>query len=292
MSAIGRDGPPDAPASEGCSDGWLEPPQPQDLVITLLADNVRKRREDVWSGGLVDLLAELGFSTGASRVALARLARRGLISRLKSGRRVAYQITPRTERILREGDRRIFMLGKEDVDPNTATLLWHSLKEDQRLERGHLARRLRFLGFGSLQDATWVAPGDREELVSDLIEELGIADSCSLLIGRGSRLLGLDHLIDRAWDLPALAERYESYLARFGHFRGAESRGRLSDQEAFLVRTQAIHNFRQFPSLDPGLPPDAYPDPDTRQESISLFHAIYDGLETAAHRHFDKMTED
>ena len=63
-----------------------EPLQPQDLVITLLGTYVRPVRGDrVWSGGLVALLGELGFSHGAARVALTRLVRRGLIARERPG---------------------------------------------------------------------------------------------------------------------------------------------------------------------------------------------------------------
>ena len=39
-----------------------EPLQPQDLVITLLGTYVRPFGDAVWSGGLVALLEELGFS--------------------------------------------------------------------------------------------------------------------------------------------------------------------------------------------------------------------------------------
>ena len=63
-----------------------EPLQPQDLVITLLGTYVRPYGDTVWSGGLVALLGELGFSHGAARVALTRLVRRGLIARRRSGR--------------------------------------------------------------------------------------------------------------------------------------------------------------------------------------------------------------
>ena len=62
------------------------PFQPQDLVVTLLGTYVRPYGDMVWSGGLVMLLGEFGFSQGAARVALTRLVRRGLIGRVRSGR--------------------------------------------------------------------------------------------------------------------------------------------------------------------------------------------------------------
>ncbi|GII65935.1 PaaX family transcriptional regulator [Sphaerisporangium krabiense] len=265
--------------------GWLEPPQPQDLVVTLLADNVRHRLDSVWSGGLVRLLGEFGFSVGASRVALTRLARRDLISRAKKGRLVAYRLTERTERVIAEGDDRIFRLGREEMSAGRMTVLWHTLPEDSRLERARLARRLRFLGFGSVQDATWISLGDREPEVVNLVKDLDIDRFVSLMTGEPSPDFGLGPLIERAWDLAGLTARYEAFLAEFSPFGAEERRRELTDGEAFRVRTQLVHNFRQFPFLDPGLPSaDA-----ARDRSVELFHTVYPALKEQAHRHFDVL---
>src|ERR671935_33975 len=88
-------------------------PAPQDLVMTLLGAHANpRRRRWIWSGGLVTLLEEFGFSTGAARVALNRLVARDLLAPAKKGRLVHYTLTPRTIAVLAEGDRRIFTLGR------------------------------------------------------------------------------------------------------------------------------------------------------------------------------------
>jgi phenylacetic acid degradation operon negative regulatory protein len=76
-------------------------PAPQDLVLTLLgAHHVPREHGTVWSGGLVRLLAEFGFSEGAARVALSRLVARDLLAPAKRGRHVHYTLTPRTLTVL------------------------------------------------------------------------------------------------------------------------------------------------------------------------------------------------
>ena len=262
---------------------WPEPPQPQDLVITLLADNVRRRNDEVWSGGLVRLLGDFGFSVGASRVALARLVQRGLISRVKSGRMVAYRLTERSELLMSEGDRRIFGLGDNDFADDIITVLWHALSEEHRLQRARLARRLRFLGFGPVQDATWIAAGDHQEELVDIVSDLGIADFIGALVGHPPESLSLRPFIERTWDLPALHERYEAFVRMFSSVGTASGRRRLSDEQAFLIRTRMMHTFRQFPSLDPSIKPGS----PQRTRAISLFREVYDGLREGAHRHFD-----
>ena len=267
--------------------GWLEPPQPQDLVLTLLADNVRNRLESVWSGGLERLLSDFGFSTGASRVALARLARRDLISRVKDGRLVSYRLTDRAERLLAEGDRRIFHLGEDELEDDVVTILWHTLPEDRRLERGRIARRLRFLGFGPIQDSTWISVGERVDEVAGIIDDLGVREFCSLMTGQPYSALDLRPMIERAWDLPALNDRYDAFVARFAH---AAEEARHDDAEAFRVRTQLIHNFRQFPSMDPGLSASLVPRHPNRKTAIDIFQQGYEALRIPAQRYFDAVT--
>jgi phenylacetic acid degradation operon negative regulatory protein len=258
--------------------------QPQDLVITLLGAYVHPRRHTVWSGGLVALLSEFGFSTGASRVALARLVRRGLLAPRRDGRLVHYALTPRTTALLAEGDRRIFSLGREPHHAELWTVLWHAIPEARRLERARLARRLRFLGFGSVQDGTWISPHDREREVTTLLAELGVSEHAGVLLGRPAASLDFRALAARAWDLDELSARYRAFAAAFRRVRVRD------DRDAFFVRTRLVHAFRQFPFLDPELPDELMRAPERRTRAVALFHERYAALEAPATRHFDTVT--
>jgi phenylacetic acid degradation operon negative regulatory protein len=264
--------------------------QPQDLVITLLGTYVRPNPREVWSGGVVHLLEQFGFTAGAARVALSRLARRGLLARAKEGRLVYYTLSERAEHLLEEGDRRIFPLGTHEDWDGTWTLLWHSIPEEQRVERGRLARRLRFLGFGSMQDSTWIAPRDREQDVSDLLHDLGVERYAGVFVGRPSKDIHLEPLVSRAWNLEQLASRYAAFTAEFAPYRQAAVRRGMSDREAFVVRTRVIHWFRRFPFVDPEFPDEMMPRARHRREAVAVFHDVYDGLAEPAQRYFDAVT--
>lgn len=245
----------------------------------------------VWSGGLVELLGELGFSHGAARVALTRLVRRGLIERVRDGRLVHYSLTPRADRVLAEGDGRIFTFGHPRDDGGTWTLLWHQIPEDRRLERSRFARRLRFLGFGSVQDSVWVSPHDHREEVEHLLGELGVAAYATLFSAREDASAGLSVLASRAWDLNGLVERYEAFAAEFSPWLRRRARMRLSDSEAFLVRTRLVHLFRGFPQLDPELPEELAPMSGPRMRTVQTFQSLYEGLAVPSQRHFEAVTE-
>ena len=272
------------------------PFQPQDLVVSLLGTYVRPFGDTVWSGGLVVVLSEFGFSQGAARVALTRLVRRGLIERVRSGRLVHYRITPRCERLLLEGDGRIFSLGSERSDEGTWTLVWHQIPEDRRLERSRLARRLRFLGFGSAQDSVWVSPHDHADEVRELLVELEVDSFATLFRASGEDASGLPMFVSRAWDLTGLVERYGAFIEEFGAYladggEGGRAVRSVGDQEAFVVRTRLVHLFREFPVLDPELPTDLAPPVEgPRTRAVEIFHALYEGLAPASQRHFDDVT--
>lgn len=264
------------------------PLAPQDLVITLLGTYVRPAGEVVWSGGLVALLGELGFSEGAARVALTRVVRRGLLARERSGRLVHYRLTPRCERLLAEGDGRIFGLGEPREGSDGWTVVWHQIPEERRLERSRLARRLRFLGFGSVQDSVWMSPHDHSEEVTALLDELAVSTVAVVFLAQVGTVAGLPALVARAWDLTGLAVRYEAFDAEFSRYR---RRGvRLSDAEAFRVRTRMTHIFRGFPALDPELPGGDASVSRARARAVRTFHVLYERLAPTSQRHFDAIT--
>jgi phenylacetic acid degradation operon negative regulatory protein len=263
--------------------------QPQDLVITMLGTYVRPFARTVWSGGLVTLLADFGFSDGAARAALTRLVRRDLIARVRSGRLVHYRLTPRCERLLVEGDGRIFTLGRLPADAGPWTVLWHQIPEDRRLERSRLGRRLRFLGFGSMQDSVWVSPHDHSAALAELLGELGVADHAAVFVASARDGPGWPALVARGWDLTGLGESYESFCLEFSRYLTAPDAS-LADREAFHVRTRMTHVFRGFAQLDPELPDEYSPLSGARMRAAEIFEALYTSLAPASQRHFDAVT--
>lgn len=268
-----------------------EMPQPQDLVLTILGAHVRRPGERVWSGGMVDLLSAFGFSRGAARAALARLVLRDLLVRARRARFVYYMLGTRTETLLAEGDRRIFSFGRTTPAVDVWTVLWHCIPEGQRVERFRFASRLRFLGFGSVQDATWVAARDREQEVLALLRELKIEQHASLFVGRISEGLSLAALIAQAWRLETVAMRYETFVAAYKPLARPTERKRLTPEQAFVARTLMLHQFRAFPFMDPELPPSADPLRRLRGEVVATFDRVYAALEPVATEHFRAVAQ-
>jgi phenylacetic acid degradation operon negative regulatory protein len=212
-----------------------------------------------------------------------------MLDRHRDGRMVDYALTPHAQELLAEGDRRIFSFGRRAPGADAWTLLWHTIPESRRVERSRLAARLRFLGFGSLQDATWIAASDREEEVRILVETLVVGDYVSIFLARIARGFENAILTSGAWDLDNLAPRYDEFVAEFAPLTEPVARQALTDREAFLTRTRLMHSFRDFSLHDPELPDSIASLHDLRVKAVSVFDAVYEGLDAAAARHFEKI---
>ena len=259
----------------------LEILQPQDLVLTIFGSDIR-RGEAVWSGGMVKVLEGFGFTSGAARAALSRLVNRDLLARTRHGRLAFYSATPRAEALFATGDRRIFSFGRTEPAVPQWTVLWHAIPEADRVARSRFASQLRFLGFGSVQDATWVAARDRELEVSALLRELELERYASVIVGRMSVEVPPVALIAEAWRLADTERRYQAFLAEFGGLRSARERRRLTAAAAFRRRTLLVHRFRGFPSIDPELPAAVDPLCTLRRQAVACFDEVYAALENAA----------
>ena len=192
-----------------------EPLQPQDLVITLLGTYVRPFGTRVWSGGLVELLGEFGFCRWrrAGRADSARPPRADRARALRPARPLP------THGALRPAARR----GRR------ADLLARRSPRALRLRR-----RGRCCGTRSPSTGASSAAGSRAGCGSSGSDPSRTACGCrptttrprSARCSRSSRYLpqrrvhragrilhGLAAMVDRAWDLSGLVERYDAFVS-------------------------------------------------------------------------------
>jgi phenylacetic acid degradation operon negative regulatory protein len=285
MAPQARTGRTARPSGDGAGQGRRR----HKLVFTLFGTYVLPSRRQVWSGGIVQALEDLGFTTAAARIALSRLVRKGFLSRVKEGRRVYLAMSPNLERVLADGEERIFSFGTQEPTFGTWTLLSYSIPEELRAERDRLRKRLTFLGFGSIHDAFWFTPRDRVDVVLRILEELQLKQYADVFRGTPVNGDGVPELVLRAWDGANLRKLYDAFTEEYSTYRNAGVRQRLSDRDAFLVRTRAVHQFRQFVELDPELP-GRPAEKESRDAALETFHEVYASLGEIAQSYFDRIT--
>lgn len=259
--------------------------QPQEVILGLFGEYVGLD-ERAWSGGLVQLLGELGFSAAASRVALNRVIARGLLAPVKEGRFVFYTITPRLKVVCDEGRHQMYSETADVAWNRRWTLVWYAIPEEQRLQRARLGRWLNLRGFGALQDGTWIAAGDCDAEVLALAERLGLRQHVIVFNGELGRGLEPVELVARGWRIADLTRMYDAFVAEFAPLAAAGRAARLPPAQAFMTRTRLIEMFRQTIIQDPRLPDEVLGIAWNRRQTIELFQALQDILLPAATQHF------
>jgi phenylacetic acid degradation operon negative regulatory protein len=259
---------------------------PQGLAVTLIADY--SMRNDAWlpAAALVALLGEFGVTTGAARVAISRLARRGVLESRREGRYSFYRLTEVAAVELSVGGASIaeFGAGPDSWD-GSWTFVTFSMPKQETTLRSALRVRLRWWGYAPLYDGVWVSP---QPLTGPDRAELAAVAVGGITVVRAQHVQ-LDAAVDRspveAWDLGAIAGQYDDFIRRWTLLLPRIAAGAVTGAEAVRARTQVMDTYRRFPTIDPLLPVKLMPPGWPRAAAREAFAAVYDGLAEPAQEH-------
>ena len=233
------------------------------IMLTFLGDHVLDQHVCVYSGSVIEVLGRAGVSEEATRSTLTRMTGRGLLRRQRSGRRMYFGLTERSTRILHDGAVRLWQTGAVNRDwDGSWTLLAFSLPGERQRERHDLRASLAWAGFGPIQGGLWIAPGapDVSELLSEHIR---------VFRGHADPSTDIAEMIAGAYDLGALAERYEE-------FRGRWVGGPVEDPLA--AKLLLVTDWLQIIRRDPRLPAEHLPDDWPAVSAQELFRGLNDRL--------------
>ncbi|MDQ1113578.1 phenylacetic acid degradation operon negative regulatory protein [Microbacterium testaceum] len=224
--------------------------RPRSLVFTLFGDYFRYCGDgEAPLRGLSDVLQLFEVEPATTRVVMSRLRAEGWFETRRDGRLTTYVLSPKAWQLLDEGRERIFRHVSGEWGGQWTLI---ATRAGDRSARDEVRKQLTWLGFGQLQPAIWVAPGDRMAAARDLMETNGVSSDVFL-----SRSGDLDHdrsIAARGWDLDALDALYGTFVAR--HDSPADGG---TDDDALVARVRLTDDYRRFPFTDPDLPADLLP---------------------------------
>lgn len=222
--------------------------RPQTLMLNLLGRYVLDREVAVSAASIIEVCARVDVGEHAARSTLARMVRRGILTRQRHGRAMYFALTAQAEKILHDGEERITRHGAVNRDwDGTWTLLGFSLPEAWQRQRHELRAQLTWLGFGPLFNGLWIAPGRLE--VADLVAGLGLASHVKAFHAQSVPGTDIARMVKETWDLEAVAARYRGFLARW---QNPDSPARRDDPLA--VKLLLACEWLQVIRADPRLP--------------------------------------
>ncbi|MBO2450766.1 PaaX family transcriptional regulator [Actinomadura barringtoniae] len=256
------------------------------LLLTVLGEFVLPAGKPVWTSAFLDALGLLNVEEKAVRQALARSASEGWLETERHGRRTAWQLTPTGRRLLSEGAERIYGFGTPMTTWDGQWLVvLASVPESNRKLRHLLRTRLAWSGLGNLSPGVWVTPHpERESEVREVLTEAAVAESATIFTGRLGDLDEARRVAGQAWDLSEIERAYEEFLDEVGTLRPGD------DRATFSAQVRLVQEWRRFPFLDPGLPPDLLPAGWSGARAVTSFRTHHDGWHQAADRHWQTLT--
>jgi phenylacetic acid degradation operon negative regulatory protein len=216
------------------------------LLFTVLGEFVLPTGGSAWTSAFIEVFGRLGVEEKAIRQALARTAADGWIGPERHGRRTRWWLTPAGDRLLTEGTERIYAFASSQRDWDGSWLLVLArVPETGRPARHLLRTRLSWAGLGSPAPGVWITTHtERQAEVEQVLRQAGVTDA-QIFAAEHQGGGELAALVAQAWDLPAIEQRYEEFLADFTPPSAADPLTRL---------IELVHAWRRFPSIDPGLP--------------------------------------
>jgi phenylacetic acid degradation operon negative regulatory protein len=190
-----------------------------------------------------------------------------------------YRLTARADRRLSDAAARIYRSGIAKWDGR-----WHVVILDPITHRGTRERvrtGLTYLGYALVQGSTWLSPRPSPEL-DGLLETEGACAQRFVAEYDGEAAA----LTAAAWDLPGLGRSYDRWLED-ARTLVSKTGPHSSDQDAFVTRTQLVHEWRKFLFRDPGLPAELLPSNWAGHRAGQFFDAEAARLLPGASRYVD-----
>ncbi|MFI5840692.1 PaaX family transcriptional regulator C-terminal domain-containing protein [Catenuloplanes sp. NPDC051500] len=256
--------------------------QARSALFDLYGDHLRARGGRAPIAALVRLLAPLEIAAPAVRTAVSRMVRQGWLHPLRLASGPGYLLTPKAVRRLDDAAVRIYRTNRPAWDGHFDLIILRL--PVHRRDRQRLADTLTYLGYGALDEQTWVAPRPGED-VDRLITEAGVSYERFSSTHSGGTA-GASSLVRRAWDLGEIGRAYERFVTDLTPVvSGVTSRS--DDLEAYAARFQLVHSWRQFLFRDPQLPPSLLPDGWPGTSAATFFDRHASRLRPAADRYVE-----
>jgi phenylacetic acid degradation operon negative regulatory protein len=277
-----------ASTEERLGGGALSTASARSLLLTVLGELVWPEDRPVWTSALLYVLKGLGIEEQTARQAIARAAAAGWISGERHGREVRWTLAPTGRAVIEEGAARV----TATTGPGTGwdgrwLVLLVTVPHTHRTARKRLYAGLTWAGFGNPTPGVWVSPHlDRQAEADRLIEDLDLSSSTLSFVGpSGSIGLRDADIVQRAWDLEALAERFAAQLDALAEVDPAPG------DEMLFTHIQVVGQWQRAPFSDPQLPEELLPDWIGRRASIRLA-GLRDQWSDAVHARWREINSD
>lgn len=247
------------------------------VLITLFGDAIAPRRQAVWLGSLIQLVAPLGLSARLVRTSAARLSADGWFTAERIGRRSYYGLSEVGMLRVQHADRRIYDFNLPAWDGHWTVLILDGTMRSST--RQHLQRELLWESFGQVSKQVFAHPHVNHQSLEEILRATGARDQVAVLRAQSIASYAAapwQTIMHETFALTQVEKSWNQFIHRFAPV--AAELASITPSDAFFVRTLLIHEYRRVLLRDPNLPeaflPADWPGVYARQLCESLYRGL------------------
>jgi len=261
-------------------------PSARNLIVTVFGDALLPHgaETEVSVRALARLLDGFGVNERLVRTSLTRLVNDELLAVRAEGRRSYYRVAPAALDLFRRADERIYRGEVPDWD-GAWTVVVIDGSEATADRRARLRHELAWVGMGAVAPNVMASPVVSASTAAATVQRVGGFEHVLVLrseVVESAGTLGIDELARRCLAIDDVADRYRSFVDRFGPYRRASLEG-LAPADAFKLRVLAVAAFRRLvlgePSIPIGLRPVGWVGDEARSVVADVYRRVADAAE-------------
>ncbi len=229
------------------------PIRAKSLIATIFGDAVMPHGGVIWLGSLIKLAAPFGINERLVRTAVYRLAKEDWLHVEQVGRRSFYRLSEHGAHAFESADRRIY--GRDDAnwDGRWRLAVINPAGTSAR-QRELLRREFIWLGCAPIAPGVFAHPTADQQQLSRVAEDLGLPQVLVTLTADGdtAQQPRMQALFTAAAQVESLATQYREFVVQTDRLGTAVDAN--NGEQAFVLRTLLIHEFRRVLLRDPSLP--------------------------------------
>lgn len=250
------------------------------FLMTLFGDAIGPHHQAVGLGTLIKLASQLGLSSRLVRTSVYRLVEEDWLVASREGRRSYYCLSDSGVRRVQHACSRIH--GNQVLTPEmghwTLLMVSDTLKASTRQQ---LQRELRWNGYGQVAERVYARTGADKACLHDILQANDAGGHVCVMQAHDDNAFAarpLHALRDDSYCERRMERAWQRFVQRFSPVLIAAKP--LSNYEAFLVRSQLVHEFRRLLQRQPVLPHALEPNASLAAPARELFTVLYCQLHT------------
>jgi len=264
------------------------------MVVTVFGDSIVPRGGEVWLADLIQLMAPFGINDRMVRTAVYRLTQDGYFRTVKQGRKSLYLLTEEGARIFAVAERRIYATGPPSDAPGwTVLYLTAGLSAKSRKD---LVKLLGWQGFAEIAPNVFASCTVEIVELRQTLDSVGAEDTVASFLAtpmvEREGAPAIRSLVQEAWPLADLASQYLEFRTLLKPI-AALLQGPVppSPEQAFMLRSLAVHAYRRLLLRHPSLPASLLPGDWPGSMAMEMYEAVYGGLLPASEHHLSAFME-